>query len=119
MRKEELSMKEAKENLKKLDLLLPEETNALVSPFGEFLTEYLAINLTPGGFLKACQRAISDLKAGTKSHSGQKIEGILAGHPKIIYSILGMSIPEIVDVIFPVDFAKKVKELRSEMKEID
>lgn len=116
MKKEALPMKEIKKNLQNLDLLMPGETNALISPFGKHLADYLANALLPEGFIKACQRAISDLQTGTQSHSGREIEGILIGHPKIIYSILEMSIPEIVDAATPFDFAKRVKDLRLELK---
>ncbi len=116
MEKKALPMKEIKKNLQNLDLLMPGETNALISPFGKHLTNYLDDALLPEGFIKAYQKAISDLQNGTHSHPEKEIEGILIGHPKIIYSILEMSIPEIVDAALPFDFAKRIKDLRLKLK---
>jgi hypothetical protein len=118
MRKEAKAflVQEVKKNLENLQSLLPNETNPLIYPFGKYLIEYLSDPLFPNDFVVACEQAVFDLSIATNRHNNKKIDSILTGNPKIHYSILRMSIPEIAGAIFPAYFASDVKKILKEAK---
>ncbi len=110
-----LSMEEPKRKLMNLEAFIPDDPNNpneslhLLYDFGRHFADYLNSQLVPTGFVLKCELALHDLQTGVNGFTGKPIRSRLVGYPPIVYSLLRMEIPRLVDAVLPAEFAADVK----------
>jgi hypothetical protein len=105
-----LSMDEAKEKLQRLEELIPQDlSGGRLYTFGRYLAGRLNPQLVPIGFMMAWHLAISDIRIGVDSFTKKPVPNDLIAQPGIVYEMLRNELSNVADVIFPPEFAERVK----------
>jgi hypothetical protein len=111
-----VSMEEPIKRLQNLSEHLPGEESEIYE-FAAMLAKRLNPDLLPVGVNLSIELLLHDLKKGVDGYTGRPIHGI-GGMPPMFYVVLRLAIPRILDAAFPVEFAKRVKEIMAEVAEL-
>jgi hypothetical protein len=111
-----ISMVEVKQKLRNLRKYLPDQTD-FVYDFASYLAARLNPILAPVGFNLTTETVLYDLRKGVSGFSDEPIPSNLIGYPTQMYAVLGaFTIPQIVDVVCPKEFAEEVRKVQEEVR---
>ncbi len=100
-----------------LNMLGKFNLNKDIEMFGSYLSGRLSFfevrTITPMEFVRFAKASVHNLAHGFHYNGREPVTifGRLAGNPDFKYSTLWEKIPEIVNVVFPVDFSKEVEKI--------
>ena len=110
-----LSMEESAEKLRNLREHM-EKSDDFFCAFGEYLASHLNPRLIPIGFVMACEQALYDVQEGVDSRTNEGISTRVAGYPPLMYALLRMRLPEMMDAVLPAEFSAQAKAFMEEVE---